>query len=194
MKDIKSGLVKGRRFILRVPKFPADSLLPSWAAPLQWRVLTQRSQLLFCEGQDLNSQLGLMSWSVPKERVPELPRNQLFKVILPLLTVLRLYMSLMVQEDGDAQEVPQPILFQATKRGKNSAEGWHELMVLLFLQCFTFPARFSTRWNVTNAINQHICLPSPFPSHCCHFWATSALHSQTNISKGISKTACVLGG
>lgn len=54
-------------------------------------------------------------------------------------------MSLIVQEAGDAQEVPQPSLFQATKRGKNSAEGWHELMALLFLQCFAFPARFSTR-------------------------------------------------
>lgn len=66
MKDIKSGPVKGRPFILRVPKFPADNLLPSWAALLWWQVLTQRSQLLFCEGQDLNPQLGLMNWSVPK--------------------------------------------------------------------------------------------------------------------------------
>lgn len=52
-------------------------------------------------------------------------------------------MSMMVQEAGDAQEVPQSNLFQATKREKISAEGWHELMALLFLQCFTFPARFS---------------------------------------------------
>lgn len=54
-------------------------------------------------------------------------------------------MSLMVQEASDAQKVPQPNLFQATKRGKNSAEGWHELTALLFLQYFTLPARFSTQ-------------------------------------------------
>lgn len=68
MKNIKSRLVKGRPFILRVPKFPTDNLLLPWAALLQWQALTQHSQLLFCEGQDLNSQLGLMSWSVPEER------------------------------------------------------------------------------------------------------------------------------
>lgn len=149
MNDIKSGLVKVRPFIRRVPKFQLTTSFPHGLSCCGGK--HSHSTLSSCSVRDRTLTHSLMSWSVPKEKVPELPRHHLFKVTLWLLTVLRLYMSLVVQKAGDAQDLLQPSLFQATKRGKKLS--WR----VAWVDGSAFPSVFHISSQVFHLMKCHKC-------------------------------------